>query len=47
LRALRGTKKRRVAMAFRWRSWLGLAVALFLVYGALNLLIAIALPLAL
>src|SRR5437764_11649424 len=28
-------------MAFRWRSWLGLAVALFLVYGALNMLIAI------
>jgi hypothetical protein len=34
-------------MAFRWRSWLGLAVALFLVYGALNLLIAIATPLTL
>jgi len=34
-------------MAFRWRSWLGLAVALFLLYGALNLLIAIATPLAL
>ena len=35
------------SMAFRWRSWLGLAVALFLVYGALNLLIAIAVPLTL
>src|SRR5215217_4004256 len=34
-------------MAFLWRSWLGLAVAHFLVYGALHLLIAIALPLAL
>jgi hypothetical protein len=34
-------------MAFRWRSSLGLAVALFLVYGALNLLIAIATPLTL
>jgi hypothetical protein len=34
-------------MAFRWRSSLGLAVALFLVYGALNLLIAIATPLML
>jgi hypothetical protein len=34
-------------MAFQWRSWLGLAVALFLVYGALNLLIAIATPLTL
>ena len=34
-------------MAFRWRSWLGLAVVLFLVYGALNLIIAIATPLTL
>ena len=34
-------------VAFRWRSWLGLAVALFLVYGALSLLIAIFEPLAL
>ena len=31
-------------MAFRWRSWLGLSVALFLVYGALNLVSAIAVP---
>src|SRR5215208_8059759 len=37
-------QKKRLAMAFRWRSWLGLAVALFLLYGALNLLIAIAIP---
>ena len=35
------------SLAVRWRGWLGLAVALFLVYGALNLLIAIATPLAL
>jgi hypothetical protein len=35
------------SMTFQWRSWLGLAVALFLVYGALNVLIAIAVPLAL
>jgi hypothetical protein len=34
-------------MTFQWRSWLGLAVALFLLYGALNLLIAIFEPLAL
>jgi hypothetical protein len=34
-------------MAFRWRSWLGLAVALFLVYGAFHMLIAIATPLTL
>ena len=35
------------SMGFRWRSTLGLSVALFLVYGALHLLIAIALPLTL
>jgi len=35
------------SMAFRWRSWLGLAVALFLIYGVLFLLIAIATPLVL
>ncbi len=34
-------------MAFRWRSWLGLAVVLFLIYGALNLVAAIAVPLTL
>ena len=35
------------SMVFRWRSWLGLAVALFLAYGAIMMLIAIAMPLAL
>src|SRR5205823_4583216 len=44
-----GTMRRlaMTSMVFRWRSWLGLAVALFLVYGAPNLLIAIAVPLTL
>jgi len=44
-----GTMRRfaMTSMAFRWRSWLGLAVALFLVYGAVNLLIALAVPLTL
>jgi hypothetical protein len=36
--------KPRLAIAFRWQSWLGLSVALFLVYGALNLISAIAVP---
>jgi hypothetical protein len=33
--------------SFRWRSWLGLGVALFLFYGALNALSAIIVPTAL
>lgn len=35
------------AFSFRWRSWFGLAVALFLLYGALNVLGAIFVPLSL
>src|SRR5437867_6003613 len=34
-------------MTFRWRSWLGAAVALFLAYGVVNFLAAIAVPLML
>ncbi len=33
--------------AFRWRSWLGLAVVLFLLYGAFNFIAAIQVPLTL
>ena len=33
--------------SFRWRSWLGLAVALLLLYGAFNVLSAVAVPLSL
>lgn len=33
--------------SFRWRSWLGLSVALFLLYGAFNVLLAIVVPLSL
>src|SRR5215213_5737377 len=40
-------QKRRLARTFQWGGWLGLALALFLFYGALNLLIAIFEPLAL
>jgi hypothetical protein len=35
------------AFSFRWRSWFGLAVALFLLYGALNVLGAVFVPLSL
>ena len=35
------------AFRFRWRSWLGLAVALFLLYGALNFFGALFVPLSL
>jgi len=31
-------------MAFKWRSWTGVATVLFLVYGAANLLAAIIVP---
>ncbi len=33
--------------SFRWRSWLGLAVVLFLLYGAINVLAAVFVPLSL
>ena len=32
------------AHAFRWRSWLGLSVVLFLLYGAVNVVFAIFVP---
>jgi hypothetical protein len=34
-------------MAFRWRSWTGIACALFILYGAANLVAAILVPTAL
>ena len=33
--------------SFRWRSWLGLSVALFLLYGAFNVFAALSVPLSL
>ncbi len=33
--------------SFRWRSWLGLSVALFLLYGAFNVFLAITVPVSL
>jgi hypothetical protein len=35
------------AFLFRWRSWFGLGVVLFLLYGALNFLAAVFVPLSL
>src|SRR5574341_2406250 len=35
------------AFTFRWRSWLGIAVALFLVWGALNACLAVFVPVSL